>query len=229
VQDGEREAFEAAYSGEYGTPISVLRLLREGDAYIEKPHHGDRLNSSWWMWRQTRAAITAQHGDTPVDDKSNPNREHLEPCPFCGGGRQQQSSNGHESNLMVCECGAEGPPGEDDIEAIDRWNARAQAKAAPQAEPASRDAAEYQQFSRYGNWERIEKAIFDLGLLGQSPERFRALYAHPPAPDAELVRQCIADELAEWTGDNRVIIEHAMRDLTARIDAKLAQLRTKGE
>jgi hypothetical protein len=113
--------------------------------------------------------------------------------------------------------------------AIEAWNTRAQAKAAPQAEPASRDAAEYQQFSRYGNWERIEKAIFDLGLLGQSPERFRALYAHPPAPDAELVRQCIADELAEWTGDNRVIIEHAMRDLTARIDAKLAQLRTKGE
>lgn len=60
----ERVAFEAAYSGEYGTPVSVLRLLREGDAYIEKPQHSDRLNSSWWMWKQARACLSApSHGE----------------------------------------------------------------------------------------------------------------------------------------------------------------------
>ncbi|WP_010486843.1 hypothetical protein [Pseudomonas sp. S9] len=55
----KREAFEAAYSGEYATPISVLKLLRDGDAYLEKSHHSDRLNSSWWMWKQARAQLSA--------------------------------------------------------------------------------------------------------------------------------------------------------------------------
>lgn len=54
-----RAAFEAAYSGEYGTPLSVLTVLRNGDVYLEKPHHSDRLNSSWWMWKKARAALTA--------------------------------------------------------------------------------------------------------------------------------------------------------------------------
>ena len=49
--EAERVAFEAAYSGEFGTPISVLKLLRESDDYIEKPQHSDRLSSSWWAWR----------------------------------------------------------------------------------------------------------------------------------------------------------------------------------
>jgi hypothetical protein len=118
---------------------------------------------------------------------------------------------------MVCECGAEGPPGWDDIEAIDRWNTRAQAKAAPQAEPVATYMGT--------DWAAQSQFMAECASLEPGTE----LFAHRPAPVAELVRQCITDELAEWTGDNRVIIEHAMRDLTARIDAKLAQLRTKGE
>lgn len=54
---------------------------------------------------------------------------------------------------------------------------------------------EYQQLSRYGNWDRIEKDVFDLGLIGATPDRFRALYATPvqhsrivAAKDAEIAR-----------------------------------------
>ena len=57
----EREEFEDAYSAEYGTPVSVLKLLREGENYIEKPQHSDRLNSSWWMWQKARASLNAAH------------------------------------------------------------------------------------------------------------------------------------------------------------------------
>lgn len=47
--------------------------------------------------------------------------------------------------------------------------------------------AEYQQLSRYGSWDRIDKAVFDLGMLGSSPERFRPLYTHPADQVAEGV------------------------------------------
>jgi len=57
----EREEFEDAYSAEYGTPVSVLKLLREGENYIEKPQHSDRLNSSWWMWQKACARLNATH------------------------------------------------------------------------------------------------------------------------------------------------------------------------
>jgi hypothetical protein len=50
------------------------------------------------------------------------------------------------------------------------------------------------------------------------------IYTAPPSPDAELVRQCIADELEEWTGDHRIAVTRAMADLSASIDAKLASL-----
>jgi hypothetical protein len=93
----------------------------------------------------------------------------------------------------------------------------AQAKGAPQAEPVATYMGT--------DWAAQSQFMAECASLEPGTE----LFAHRPAPVAELVRQCITDELAEWTGDNRVIIEHAMRDLTARIDAKLAQLRTKGE
>jgi|GEM_PF-4140376 len=47
--------------------------------------------------------------------------------------------------------------------------------------------AEYQQLSRYGNWDRIDKVDFDLGILGSCPEKFRALYTHPADQVAEPV------------------------------------------
>ena len=92
-----------------------------------------------------------------------------------------------------------------------------QAKSAP-AEPVSREVVEYQQLSRWGCWDRIEKDVFDLGVLGHTPERFRALYTAPPSPDAELVellRLCRNDFAGVGMTHN----------LIGRIDAKLASLK----
>ena len=46
----------------------------------------------------------------------------------------------------------------------------------------------------------------------------------PAEPYAELVRQCIAQELATWEGDLKGPVHTAMRCLQVRIDAKLASL-----
>ena len=104
------------------------------------------------------------------------------------------------------------------------WKARAQLP-----RQGGEAVAEYQQLSRYNNWDRIDKAAFDLGKLGSCPERFRALYTHPAdqvaEPDADLVRQCIAQELATWEGDFKGPVHTAMRCLQVRIDAKLASLK----
>lgn len=43
-------------------------------------------------------------------------------------------------------------------------------------------------------------------------------------PDAELLRQCMAEELATWKGDYRGPVGRALHDLQQRIDAKLAEL-----
>jgi len=57
----------------------------------------------------------------------------------------------------------------------------------------------------------------------------QALYTHPAdqvaQPDAELVRQCIAQELATWEGDFKGPVHTAMRCLQVRIDAKMATLK----
>lgn len=42
----------------------------------------------------------------------------------------------------------------------------------------------YQQLSRYGNWDRVDKAVYELGKLGDAPQKFRALYAHPASVPA---------------------------------------------
>ena len=44
-------------------------------------------------------------------------------------------------------------------------------------------------------------------------------------PDAELVRQCISQELATWEGDFKGPVNTAMRCLQTRIDAELASLK----
>ena len=43
----------------------------------------------------------------------------------------------------------------------------------------AQEPVEYQQLSRYENWDRVDKAVFELGRLSSTPERFRALYAAP--------------------------------------------------
>ena len=53
------------------------------------------------------------------------------------------------------------------------------ARAAPVSGAKAQEPVEYQQWSRYENWDRVDKAVFELGLLSSTPERFRALYAAP--------------------------------------------------
>jgi len=75
----------------------------------------------------------------------------------------------------------------------------------PLAEQGERQeaAAEYQQLSRYGNWDRVDKAVYDIGKLGDTPEKFRALYTTPqPGPDvralaASLYQACGAYDMPE--------------------------------
>lgn len=64
----------------------------------------------------------------------------------------------------------------------------------------SGEPTEYQQLSRYGYWDRIDKAVFDLGMLGNCPEKFRALYTHP------------ADQVAEG-----VVVARELRSVLAMI------------
>lgn len=68
------------------------------------------------------------------------------------------------------------------------------AEASRMAEQGERQeaAAEYQQLSRYGNWDRVDKAVYDLGKLGDTPEKFRALYSTPqPSQDVRALVEAI--------------------------------------
>jgi len=107
------------------------------------------------------------------------------------------------------------------------WNLRAQSA----TEPVQGEAVEYQQLSRYNNWDRIDKEVYDLGKLGQSPERFRALYTAAAKPDAEMV-----ELLRDLSAGVRVLKAtmraaglgmgvDAAKALSNRIDAKLASLK----
>lgn len=87
-----------------------------------------------------------------------------------------------------------------------------QAQSAP--EPVQGEAVEYQQLSRYGNWDRIDKAAFDIGKLGQATERFRALYTAAAKPDAELVALLLDAKAALDPFDDKL--------LEARINAALS-------
>jgi hypothetical protein len=147
----------------------------------------------------------------------------LLPCPFCGGEPNLTHSDYVHDDLRpmpVVECKSCSAW----VRAED-WNTRTQS-----AEPVQGEAVEYQQLSRYGNWDRIDKAAFDLGNLGQTPERFRALYTSPAKPDAELVellaklRRMVCatpendiDRSGVWISTKHPVI--------ARIDAKLAELK----
>ncbi len=59
----------------------------------------------------------------------------------------------------------------------------------------AQEPVEYQQWSRYENWDRVDKAVFELGLLSSTPERFRALYA---APVSEAKAQDTVGEVVGW-------------------------------
>ena len=104
--------------------------------------------------------------------------EELKPCPFCGTQPTGYDQIGYSSvkckpcNFSIKVKSVDGPP-----YAPELWNTRA-TNPAP-AEQVEVDAVEYQQLSRYGNWDRVDKAVYDLGKLGESREKFRALYTHP--------------------------------------------------
>jgi len=62
--DSNRKSFEAEYSKVMGTPITVLRNLRDGECYRET--EGDRLSLSWVMWKQSRSAIEIELPDGEI-------------------------------------------------------------------------------------------------------------------------------------------------------------------
>lgn len=49
----------------------------------------------------------------------------LKPCPFCGGTNQIIEGEDTGSEYFICDCGADGPGGDDGSMAIKRWNTRA--------------------------------------------------------------------------------------------------------
>src|SRR5471030_439855 len=55
MMDKNREEFESEYSKVMGTPVTVLRILRDSESYKET--EGDRLSLSWTMWQASRKAI----------------------------------------------------------------------------------------------------------------------------------------------------------------------------
>jgi len=106
-----------------------------------------------------------------------------------------------------------------------------------QAEQGERQeaVAEYQQLSRYGNWDRVDKAVYDLGKLGDTPEKFRALYTTPqPCPDvrallsADDVRDACANAVSVFTevtnaDQCREVAEYMREVLLAKIAKQQAK------
>lgn len=94
-----------------------------------------------------------------------------------------------------------------------------QAKAAPQAEPVA-----YAAFADNGNIRMWCRSALDVTrITDEHGNKAVPLYTHPPAPDAELI------ELLRDCYPGCGLTKRETQALRARIDAKLAQLRTKGE
>jgi len=117
--------------------------------------------------------------------------EELKARPFCGGAAKRitpedaDNFGGDVITCSKCECCTRVVFGEKEGLA-ESWNTRAQLPS-----QGGEAVAEYQQLSRYGNWDRIDKVDFDLGMLGSCPEKFRALYTHPAdqvADDLTMVK-----------------------------------------
>ncbi len=74
-------------------------------------------------------------------------------------------------------------------------------------------------------WARDQELMLDQKAeISRLKEKLNQARQRRPSPDAELIRQCIAEELESWTGDYRKTAQHALCCLQARIDAKLAEL-----
>ena len=56
-------------------------------------------------------------------------KEHFETsCPFCKSDSKWISSNGDPRYFVECECGASGPVGDTEQDAINLWESRTKAK-----------------------------------------------------------------------------------------------------
>jgi hypothetical protein len=78
---------------------------------------------------------------------------------------------------------------------------------------------EYQQLSRYGNWDRIDKVAFDLGMLSTAPERFRPLYAAPVAKQVVMPERKKWDASAGSAENMKSAAYNAALDAVARLNA----------
>jgi hypothetical protein len=123
--------------------------------------------------------------------------EELKACPFCGGAvRFHSDEDCHGCHYIECSgCKAmfdfsHTTDPENQCDSLHElqcgiahtWNTRAKLPS-----KGGEAVAEYQQLSRYENWDRIDKVAFDLGKLGSCPEKFRALYTHPADQAADGV------------------------------------------
>ena len=138
----------------------------------------------------------------------------------------------------VCGLNNEGDPiGGDPAGGYANDNARLRAELAA---IKAQEPVEYQQLSRYENWDRVNKAVFELGLLSSAPERFRALYAAPVSeakaqgvvmPEPELASEInrligLWDAQVGWSGQcMEELLDHAAKAATfiARLNASLVQ------
>lgn len=158
------------------------------------------------------------------------NRTHLAPCPFCGASAHatpEHRPTRMAEHVMCLGCGAElDGPG-----SIEQWNTRAQAQAAPEAEPVQVEAVattkENEDGELYLDW-LLEGGISALEFPGQL-----LLVAHgsvtndtgqgqvytAPQHDAELI------ELLERVVDR--LRKAQMFDLSTQVCAKLATLSAK--
>jgi hypothetical protein len=124
--------------------------------------------------------------------------EELEACPFCGGAvRFHSDEDCHGCHYIECSgCKAmfdfsHTTDPENQCDSLHElqcgiahtWNTRAKLPS-----KGGEAVAEYQQLSRYENWDRIDKVAFDLGKLGSCPEKFRAIYTRPADQVAEGVK-----------------------------------------
>lgn len=159
----------------------------------------------------------------------------LLPCPFCGTDDLLGFEQSHEGGWTVVKCrkcGASGSTGRSttEAEAVAYWNRRAQS--AP--EPVQGEAVEIVGY-QWLDTPNYRKKLPAFAQNQPKQDEFRPLMTvaqhnrimAAAKPDAELVRQCIAQELATWEGDFQGPVQTAMRCLQVRIDAKLASL--KGE
>jgi len=174
---------------------------------------------------------------------TNPTREHLLPCPFCGGTcktirgvtRDGAWTYGTFWRVFCTSCQARQLFHRTEVEAISAWNTRVQAKAAPEGEVVGYRA---RFLKEPDNW-MVNWGAKSLPAEPNLHAEYQWLYIYQPSHDAELM-ELLADQLTwhqardkELSKSGRNDIDYHWRRLQHQeqitlIDAKLTELR-KGE